>query len=172
MLWACVLLPQLALDGVLRGQPPTDAPLVLVSGPAQARVVHAANRSARAAGLYRGQRLTAAQALLSQFTMVEYDPEEEARWHRLLAAWAYRYSGEVGLLAHAVVLEVSRSLNLFGPWPRFESLLRDDLEELGFRHRIALAPTIFAGKPVIRKTRLSTPEPLPREARMPSWQRP
>ncbi|HEY2624028.1 MAG TPA: DNA polymerase Y family protein [Dyella sp.] len=144
MLWACVLLPQLALDGVLRRQPPTDAPLVLVSGPAQARVVHAANRSARAAGLYRGQRLAAAQALLSQFAMVEYDPEDEARWHRLLAAWAYRYSGEVGLLAHAVVLEVSRSLNLFGPWPRFESLLRDDLKELGFRHRIALAPTPHA----------------------------
>ncbi|RDI99442.1 DNA polymerase Y family protein [Dyella solisilvae] len=144
MLWACVLLPQLALDGVLRRRPPSDEPLVLVSGPAQARVVHAANPPARAAGLYRGQRLAAAQALLSQFAMVEHDPDDEARWHRLLAAWAYRYSAEVGLFAHAVVLEVSRSLNLFGPWPRFESLLRDDLKELGFRHRVALAPTPHA----------------------------
>ncbi|WP_243048636.1 DNA polymerase Y family protein [Dyella sp. RRB7] len=144
MSWACLLLPQLALDGVLRRRPPSDEPLVLVSGPAQARIVHAANASARAAGLYRGQRLAAAQALLSQFTMVEHDAEEEARWHRLLAAWAYRYSGEVGLFAHAVVLQVSRSLNLFGPWPRFEALLRADLKELGFRHRIALAPTAQA----------------------------
>lgn len=144
MSWACVLLPQLALDGVLRRRPPSDEPLVLVSGPAQARVVHAANASARAAGLYRGQRLAAAQALLNQFAMVDHDAEDEARWHRLLAAWAYRYSAEVGLLAHAVVLEVSRSLNLFGPWPRFESLLREDLRELGFRHRIALAPTPHA----------------------------
>jgi protein ImuB len=144
MLWACILLPQLALDGVLRRRPPSDEPLVLVSGPAQARIVHAANASARAAGIYRGQRLTAAQALLQQFVMVEHDPEDEARWHRLLAAWAYRYSAEVGLYAHAVVLEVSRSLNLFGPWPRFESLLRDDLQELAFRHRIALAPTPHA----------------------------
>ncbi|WP_114240691.1 DNA polymerase Y family protein [Dyella sp. C9] len=144
MLWACVLLPRLALDGVLRRRPPSDEPLVLVSGPAQARVVHAANAPARAAGLYRGQRLVAAQALLSQFVMVEHDPGDEAGWHRLLAAWAYRYSAEVGLFAHAVVLEVSRSLNLFGPWPRFESLLRDDLQGLGFRHRIALAPTPHA----------------------------
>ncbi|KLD64861.1 Y-family DNA polymerase [Dyella japonica] len=144
MLWACILLPQLALDGVLRRRPPSNEPLVLVSGPAQARIVHAANASARAAGIYRGQRLTAAQALLQQFVMVEHDPEDEARWHRLLAAWAYRYSAEVGLYAHAVVLEVSRSLNLFGPWPRFESLLRDDLQELAFRHRIALAPTPHA----------------------------
>ncbi len=144
MSWACILLPQLALDGVLRRRPPSDEPLVLVSGPAQARIVHAANATARAAGLYRGQRLAAAQALLSQFTMVEHDADDEAHWHRLLAAWAYRYSGEVGLFAHAVVLEVSRSLNLFGPWPRFESLLRDDLKELGFRHRVALAPTAHA----------------------------
>jgi protein ImuB len=144
MLWACVLLPQLALDGVLRRREDAHEPLVLVSGPAQARVVHAANPPARAAGLYRGQKLVAAQALLSQFAMVEYDREDEARWRRLLAAWAYRYSGEVGLFTHGVVLEVSRSLNLFGPWPHFESLLRADLRELGFRHRVALAPTPHA----------------------------
>lgn len=144
MLWACILLPQLALDGVLRRRPPSDEPLVLASGPAQARVVHAANAPARAAGLYRGQKLVAAQALLQQFAMIEHDLDDEARWHRLLAAWAYRYSAEVGLYAHAVVLEVSRSLNLFGPWPRFEALLREDLQELGFRHRIALAPTPHA----------------------------
>ncbi|HET6555636.1 MAG TPA: DNA polymerase Y family protein [Dyella sp.] len=141
MLWACVLLPQLALDGVLRRRPPSEEPLVLVSGPAQQRIVHAASRSARAAGLYRGQSLAAAQAMLHRFAMVDYDASDEAGWHRLLAAWAYRYSGEVGLLTHAVVLEVSRSLGLFGPWPRFESLLREDLAGLGFRHRIALAPT-------------------------------
>jgi protein ImuB len=141
MLWACVLLPQLALDGVLRRRPPSDEPLVLVSGPAQGRIVHAASASARAAGLYRGQRLTAAQALLPSFVMIEHSAGDEMHWHRLLAAWAYRYSGDVGLLPHAVVLEVSRSLNLFGPWPRFESLLREDLVGLGFRHRVALAPT-------------------------------
>ena len=54
MLWACILLPQLALDGVLRRRPPSDEPLVLVSGPAQGRIVHAANASARAVGIHRG----------------------------------------------------------------------------------------------------------------------
>lgn len=141
MLWACVLLPQLALDGVLRRRPSSDEPLVLVSGPAQQRVVHAASSSARAAGLYRGQRLAAAQAMLHRFAMVDYSADDENHWHHLLAAWAYRYSADVGLFPHAVVLEVSRSLGLFGPWPRFESQLRDDLAGLGFRHRIALAPT-------------------------------
>ena len=144
MLWACLLLPHLALDGVLRRRPASDTPLVLVSGSAQARTLFAVNAAARAAGLYRGQRLTAAQALLGQFDVVAYDAEASARWHRLLAAWAYRYSANVVLLPHAIVLEVSKSLGLFGPWPRFEARLREDLAALGFRHRIAMAPTAQA----------------------------
>lgn len=144
MLWACVLLPQLALDAVLRRRPPSDEPLALVTGPAQARELFAVNASAQAAGLRRGMRLAAAQALLGRFETVEHDPAETLRWQQFLAAWAYRYSAEVVLLPQAIVLEVSRSLGLFGPWPRFEARLREDLAALGFRHRIALAPGAHA----------------------------
>jgi len=45
MLWACILLPQLALDGVLRRHPDPDAPLALVGGPAQRRMLRAVVRS-------------------------------------------------------------------------------------------------------------------------------
>ncbi|MDQ6646896.1 MAG: DNA polymerase Y family protein, partial [Pseudomonadota bacterium] len=143
MLWACILLPRLALDGVLRRRP-TEGPLVLVAGGANARTIVAVNPSAREAGLRIGQRLTAAQALLTQFEALPYEPELVGRWHRFLAAVAYRYSSEVSLLPHAIVLEVSRSMGLFGTWPRLESLLRADLEALGFRHRITAAPTAHA----------------------------
>jgi protein ImuB len=45
MLWACIALPQLALDGVLRRR--ADAgPLVLVAGTGHARSVVAANAAA------------------------------------------------------------------------------------------------------------------------------
>ena len=142
-MWACLLLPHLALDGILRRRP-VDGPLVLVDGPVNARTVVAVNEPARAAGLHVGQRLTAAHALLAQFDAVPYDPDSVEKWHRFLAAIAYRYSSEVCLLPHAVVLEVSRSMGLFGPWPRLESMLRADLAELGFRHRIAAAPTPHA----------------------------
>ena len=94
MLWACILLPQLALDGVRRGMGQPEA------------------------------RSTRTDAL------------------GLLAAWAYRYSSMVSLEGDdALVLEVQGSLGLFGPWPRLERMLRDDLHALGFQHRIALAPT-------------------------------
>ncbi|WP_458068260.1 Y-family DNA polymerase [Rhodanobacter sp. BL-MT-08] len=142
-MWACLLLPHLALDGILRRRP-VDGPLVLVDGPVNARTVVAVNDAARAAGLHVGQRLTAAHALLAQFDAVPYDPDGVENWHRFLAAVAYRYSSEVCLLPHAIVLEVSKSMGLFGPWPRLESMLRADVEELGFRHRIAAAPTPHA----------------------------
>lgn len=143
MLWACVLLPQLALDGVLRRRPDAG-PLVLVDGAANARSIVAANAAAREAGLRIGQRLSAAQALLARFDTSPYDPGSVQRWQQFLAAVAYRYSAEVCLLPHAIVLEVSRSMGLFGPWPRLESLLREDFAALGFRHRISAAPTAHA----------------------------
>ncbi len=151
MLWACVLLPQLALDAVLRRRPDPDAPLALVEGPAQLRSLHAVNAAAGQAGLRAGMRLTAAHALLPEFAMVEHDPREEARWQGFLAAWAYRYSSLVSVQwPGCVVLEVRASFRLLGPWPRIEARLREELDALGFQHRIALAPTpraahVFAG---------------------------
>ena len=143
MLWACILLPQLALDGVnRRNESERKKPLALITGPAQRRVLLDANAPARAAGLHPGQALLAAQALLPGFIAVDHDPRADQRLRRLLAAWAYRYSSMVSLEGEdAILLEVEGSLGLFGPWPRLERMLRDELRELGFQHRIAMAPT-------------------------------
>src|SRR5690606_31554801 len=111
MLWACIHLPQLALDGVLRRHPAPEAPLALVTGPAQKRVLAAVNPAAARAGLRAGQALAAAHALLADFATVEHDPAEVARWRDFLAAWAYRYSSQVSTSAlqgtpdDAIVLE-------------------------------------------------------------------
>jgi protein ImuB len=147
MLWACIHLPTLALDGVLRRHPQPDAPLALVGGPAQRRVLVAVNAAAARPGLHAGQPLAAAHALLADFATVEHDPDELARWRDFLAAWAYRYSSQVlACFDDAIVLEVQASLRLFGPWPLFERRLRADLRELGFGHRIAVAPNPRAAR--------------------------
>ncbi|MFZ3206720.1 MAG: DNA polymerase Y family protein, partial [Pseudomonas sp.] len=136
MRWACVLLPQLALDGVLRRRSDPDAPLALVTGTAQRRVLQTVNPAARALGLRAGQSLTAAHALTHDFTLVEYDPDEIERWQQFLAAWGYRFSSHVSLCyPRTLLLEIESSLALFGPWPRFEARLREELTALGFRHR-------------------------------------
>lgn len=147
MRWACILLPRLALDGALRRCADPDAPLALVSGARQRRVLHAVNPAARALGLRRGMALTAAQALASGFATIDHDPDEEARWHRFLAAWAYRFSSQVSTRwPHALLVEIQGSLGLFGPWPQFEARLREELTQLGFAHRIVAAPNPVAAR--------------------------
>ena len=150
MRWACILLPQLALDAVLRTRDDPEAPLVLLSGPAQRRVLQTINPAARALGLRPGQSLIAAQTMTNAFASTEYDPAEIERWHQFLAAWAYRFSSHVSLhYPRAVLLEVQSSYSLFGPWQRFESLLRKELTELGFQHRIVVAPNAAAARALV-----------------------
>ena len=142
MLWACVLLPQLALDAVLRRHPDPDTPLALVGGAVQLRTLHAVNTAAAQAGLKAGMRLTAALALLPDFQKVEHDAQSDTRWQRFLAAWAYRHSSLVSAQwPGCIVLEVRASFQLLGPWPVLQARLREELQALGFQHRIALAPT-------------------------------
>lgn len=149
MRWACIYLPHLVLDAVLRNLPEADRerPLVLVSGPVQKRVIVAANVAAQAQGLHEGLGLAAAQALVHQFATVEYDAAQVEHWRRFLAAWAYRFSSQVCMeFADAIVLEVGHSLKLFGPWPRFERRLRDELAQLGFQHHLTVAPNPTAAR--------------------------
>lgn len=150
MRWACILLPQLALDAVLRTRTEVDEPLVLLSGSAQRRILQTMNRAARELGLRPGQSLTAAHAITNAFATAEYDPAEIERWHQFLAAWAYRFSSHVSVhYPRALLVEVQSSYNLFGPWPRFEALLRKELTELGFQHRIVVAPNAAAARALV-----------------------
>ena len=147
MLWACILLPQLALDGVVRRHATPDQPLALIAGPAQRRVLRSVNEAAKAAGLRAGQPLSVAQAICARFDAVEYDAADVDRWHDFLAAWAYRYGSLVSReFPAALLIEVEASFRLFGPWPRLEAQMREDLRELGFRHRIVLAPHPWAAR--------------------------
>ena len=148
MQWACVLLPQLAMDGVLRKlEAPDAAAIALVEGPAQKRTLHSVTPAARMLGLRPGLSLAAAQALSTQFQAVDHDAEAVERERQLLAAWAYRFSSQVSTdLPHALLLEVGHSLRLFGPWPRLEGRMREELRALGFRHRIVAAPNPHAAR--------------------------
>ncbi|QNH13674.1 DNA polymerase Y family protein [Xanthomonas sp. SI] len=147
MRWACILLPQLALDTVLRRWPTPDEPLALLAGPPQRRTLKAVNAAARARGLQPGQSLATAQALCDRFATALHDAEESRRCQQFLAAWAYRFSSLVSTdYPGALLLEIEASLGLFGPWPRFEARLREELTALGFRHRIVVAPHPLAAR--------------------------
>lgn len=141
MRWACILLTQLALDGVQRGREDHNQPLVLAAGAIPRRVIRALNPAARQLGLKPGMSLTAAQTLASGFAVADYAEQQILHWQHFLAAWAYRFSSHVSLdYPRALLLEIETSMGLFGPWSRFEQQLRQELAELGFQHRIVAAP--------------------------------
>lgn len=147
MRWACILLTQLALDGVQRSREDPHRPLVLLAGPVSRRVIRALNPPARDLGLKPGMTLIAAQSLTSGFDQADYDEQQIHQWQHFLAAWAYRFSSHVSLdYPRALLLEVQSSMGLFGPWPRFEQRLREELNALGFQHRIVVAPNAAAAR--------------------------
>ncbi|HEU0198239.1 MAG TPA: DNA polymerase Y family protein [Nevskiaceae bacterium] len=147
MLWACILLPTLALDSVLRKQPPLARPFALVDGTPQRRILAAVDSLARQRGLHIGQRLVEAETLCSDLLTAPFDAAEQRRNLELVATWAYRYSSDILLDPPAAMeLEVGHSMGLFGPWPKFAARLCDGLTGLGFRRRIALAPNPRAAR--------------------------
>ena len=147
MRWVCLLLPYLAMDAVLRTHADPTCPLVLITGPAQRRVLHSVSPAAAALGLRRGMLVSAAQALTGAFIPHEFDAKLEAQARDLLATWAYSFSSQVSLdFAHALVLEIGASRSLFGDWPALSRRLRAEMTDLGFRHRIVAAPNPHAAR--------------------------
>lgn len=147
MRWACLLLPHLALDGLLRCAPDATVPTVLIEGPTQRRVLHDVSEEARALGLRPGQSLSTAQALAGNLRALIYDPQDEARQRDLLAASAYGFSSQVALFGRsALVVEVEGSRALFGSWHTMQARWHEELTSMGFRHRLALAPHPLAAR--------------------------
>jgi protein ImuB len=96
MHWACLLLPQLALDSVLRLQPDPQRPLVLLQG---RRSAACCVRSARP----RAQRAAPGHAAVGRagagagHAPARLRPNAEQHTRQLLASWAYAYSSQVSL---------------------------------------------------------------------------
>lgn len=145
MRWACILLPQLAIDAALRHLPEPGAAHALVDGPAQRRVLHAVNAVARQAGLQPGMSLAMARMQVPDLHIHPRDRPQEAAAHGLLATWAYGLSSQVSLaLPAAIVLEIAHSRAIVGDWPVLCRRMDGELTALGFVHRLVAAPNPHA----------------------------
>jgi protein ImuB len=140
-LWLCLLFPRLPLETRSAGEP--DAlPMVVVDG--QGRVL-VASEPAADAGVGPGLPLNAALALCPWLEVVERDEAGEAAALERLAAWAGRFSSLVSLVPpDALLLEVGRSLRLFGGLPALRRRLRRGLSSTGHEALEAVAPTPLA----------------------------
>jgi protein ImuB len=143
MLWACLLLPSLALDVFARALPPADAakPFAIATGGRTPRIV-GANVGAQAAGIRPGQLVSASLALAPDLVLRDRNPDAEAAALAAVATWATQFTPAVTLAPpDAVLVEIGGSLRLFGGLPKLAAQLSAGARNLGYDVRLALAPT-------------------------------
>ncbi len=143
-----VSLPNLAIERWerlcrQRGDPPPDErPGALATDGPHGRVVHAANRAARLAGIEPGARVVDMQALCPGLHVDYADLAGDRAALERLALWARRWcpwtarDGAAGL-----VLDTTGSDHLLGGEALMLARMETDLAGLGLSARLAVAPT-------------------------------
>ena len=146
--WLALLLPALSLQRAQRALDPALArtlALAIVEGPVQRQVVAGCNEAARNAGVERGMKLAAAQALARGLVAIARDPEREAGALRELGCWAGQFSPHVVVRPDGadalVLLETGSSERLFGGRQALRGRILRSLRALGYTSHEASAPT-------------------------------
>ena len=142
MHWLALYCPTLPLDCVLRRWPDgLDPALAVTDLDGSRRLVMVATRSARAAGIFAGQSIATALALLPDLVFVPRKPEDEHRALTEAALAALRFTPTVSLRASGLVMEISASLKLFGGSRVLKRDVVATMKTQGLRIATAEAPT-------------------------------
>jgi protein ImuB len=143
MLWCALLLPSLPLDVFARAWTGGDASrrFVVASGGNAPQVV-AANAPAQAAGIRRGQAISAALARPPDVVLRDRNPDAEAPARAPHATRMLRFTSRASIAPpDAVVADIEGSLRLFGGLPRLAARLAEGVRTQGYDPRLGLAPT-------------------------------
>lgn len=157
-LWMAVWLPHLALDTLAQtGTMQTD-PLLISENPVSPRV-HDANRAARRAGVRVGMPLADALAILSAPRVIEYAEQSTVLQLQTLASILLQFSDHVAPQAPqpCVLLEVGRSLRLFGGIDALRAKVAQTLRQLGYSVRLGLAATPAAARVLAQTGNVAIP---------------
>ncbi len=142
MLWLALYCPTLALDCLLRRWPDGLEPAMAVSDvDGTRRFIAATTLTAQASGVFAGQSVATALALLPDLLVVARRIEDERRALTEAALAALRFTPTVSLRTSGLVLEISASLRLFGGRPALKKSLALAMRGQGLRIAAAEAPT-------------------------------
>lgn len=137
-LWFAVYLPRLPLDAM----PPSERPRVLLEEREGIHRVLLADTGALEAGVMPGQSASAALALMPDIEMLERSLRAERETLERLAAWLEGFSSCVSLAGpDMVVLEIARSVRLFGGLKTLRRQIAAGLEAQGYCTGLAITPT-------------------------------
>jgi len=137
-------LHRLSIEALLRAEADPVEDLAVVQG---TRIVRA-GKSALQAGIRPGQSCATARAISPTIRLLDRDLTREAEALRQLACCALRFTPQLSLIEPGpavdrtgMILEIGRSLRLFGRADAIGQQLGRDLLELGFSARLCQAPT-------------------------------
>jgi protein ImuB len=149
-LWLTLYFPHLALDLIAR-EDSAPVPLVVCETMRGRQLVHAASRGARGAGIRPGMPLGDALGLCAELRVRQRDMAAEHAALQTLAAWGLQYTDHVAVEeGHVLLLEVGRSLRLFGGMKRLRRRILADLETLDHHARAGLAVTPLGARLLAR----------------------
>ena len=142
MLWLALYCPTLALDCILRRWPDGIEPAMAVTDmDGTRRLIAATTRTAQACGVFAGQSVATALALLPDLLVVARKLEDERRAITEAALAALRFTPTVSLRTSGLVMELSASVRLFGGRRALQKSIASTLRLQGLRVAAAEAPT-------------------------------
>lgn len=139
------------------GAQPDQRPLLLSAHERQRQVVDACCERAHAAGVRPGMALTQARAIFDVGTtrIEPAQPDRDRAALRSLAAWTQRFSPITAPQADRVesdtlLIDATGCERVWKGEPNLITRIRTDLTKLGFRSRVAIAPTFAAATAIVR----------------------
>jgi protein ImuB len=128
-----------------------ETPLVVAGRANNALYVHALNVAASRQGIYRGQPLANARAMIQNLRIVPADEKADADLLEGIADWCDRFTPLVALDApHGLLLDITGVAHLFGGEEKVLAMVRAKIAAQGFAVQGAIAGTCLAARALAR----------------------
>src|SRR6185503_17522276 len=145
-------LPRLPTDRLIRRAPSrSEAPLVVSHKANNALYVYGLNRPAQKLGLYKGQPLANARAMVQPLAVLPADEKADAALLEHIADWCDRFTPLVTLDApDGLLLDITGASHLFGGEAQMLATVTGLIARQGFAVRGAIAGTSLAAHALAR----------------------
>ena len=144
-------LPRLPTDRLIRRSGSPEAPLIVSGRANNALYVQALEARAERLGLYKGQPLANARAMVEPLTIVPADARADAALLESIADWCDRFTPMVGLDGtDGLLLDITGAAHLFGGEAAMLKTVAAAIARQGFTVRAAIAGTTLCAHALAR----------------------
>jgi len=137
-----------------------DTPLIIAGRTSNALFVHALNRSAQQLGLYRGQPLANARAMIENLAVVPADERADLALLENIADWCDRFTPLVAVdPPDGIFLDITGVSHLFGGEAAMLKHVAEKIAAQGFAVQAAIAGTSLAARALAHYAHRSIAQP-------------